>query len=127
MKRAVRYVLLAALISGCGRDEPAKPEVAAPPPPPPAPEAPAPAVTPSEPPPSAQPTKPKADTARPGTRTAKAGAPGERVYTVRRGDTLQAIAKKHGVNYRDLARWNDIRDPGRIRVGQKLRLTPPGK
>ena len=29
-------------------------------------------------------------------------------YTVKRGDTLYAIAWRHGLEYRDLARWNDI-------------------
>ena len=45
-------------------------------------------------------------------------------YTVRQGDTLYSIALDHGLEYRELAAWNNI-DPARIRVGQRLRLTPP--
>jgi lipoprotein NlpD len=48
-------------------------------------------------------------------------------YTVRRGDTLHAIALEHGLDYRDLAAWNAIPNPNRIEVGQVLRLTPPGE
>jgi LysM repeat protein len=40
------------------------------------------------------------------------------------GDTLYGIAKKHGVKPKDLARWNGIKDPRRLRVGQKLKLAP---
>jgi N-acetylmuramoyl-L-alanine amidase len=44
---------------------------------------------------------------------------------VAKGDTLSAIAKAHGVSATDLARWNDISDPRRLRIGQELRLTAP--
>jgi lipoprotein NlpD len=47
-------------------------------------------------------------------------------YTVRKGDTLFSIALDHGLDYRELAQWNGISDPGVIRIGQQLRLTPPG-
>jgi len=47
-------------------------------------------------------------------------------YTVRRGDTLYAIALDHGVEYRELAEWNALADPNVIREGQVLRLNPPG-
>lgn len=43
-------------------------------------------------------------------------------YTVKRGDTLYSIALEHGIDYRELARWNNLDDPTRIRVGQELRL-----
>lgn len=46
-------------------------------------------------------------------------------YVVRRGDTLYSVALEHGVDYRDVARWNRLEDPSRIRVGQSLRLTAP--
>jgi len=46
-------------------------------------------------------------------------------YTVRKGDTLFSIALDHGLEYRELAQWNGITDPGMIRVGQQLRLTSP--
>jgi lipoprotein NlpD len=47
-------------------------------------------------------------------------------YTVKRGDTLQAIALEHGLDYRELAAWNGIDNPNLIRVGQVLRLRAPG-
>lgn len=47
-------------------------------------------------------------------------------YEVRRGDTLYGIAFRHGLDYRDLARWNGIVDPYVIHPGQRIRLGPPG-
>jgi LysM repeat protein len=29
------------------------------------------------------------------------------------------------MNYNDLAKWNNIKNPGQIRVGQELKLTAP--
>jgi lipoprotein NlpD len=46
-------------------------------------------------------------------------------YTVRRGDTLYAIAWRLGVDHRDLVRWNSLEDPDRIFVGQSLRVAVP--
>lgn len=45
-------------------------------------------------------------------------------YRVRGGDTLYAIAWHYGRDFRDLARWNNIRPPYTIYPGQRLRLTP---
>lgn len=47
-------------------------------------------------------------------------------HTVRAGDTLFAIALDYGLEYRDIAAWNNIDNPSVIRVGQVLRLRPPG-
>jgi lipoprotein NlpD len=47
-------------------------------------------------------------------------------YAVKRGDTLYAIALDNGLDYRDLAAWNAIENINVIRVGQVLRLSPPG-
>lgn len=44
-------------------------------------------------------------------------------YTVRAGDSLYAIAWRYRVDYRDLARWNDLDDPDLIHPGQRLRLS----
>ena len=46
-------------------------------------------------------------------------------YTVRRGDTLYSIALEHGADYREMAQWNHLDDPTKIRVGQQLRVTAP--
>ncbi|MCY9242105.1 peptidoglycan-binding protein [Bacillus spizizenii] len=43
-------------------------------------------------------------------------------YTVKKGDTLTAIAKEHGVSVANLQSWNNIKDPNKIKVGQKLNL-----
>ncbi len=49
------------------------------------------------------------------------------VHTVRRGETLYSIAWQYGLDWRRLARWNDLPDPRRIYPGERLRLTPPGR
>ncbi len=46
-------------------------------------------------------------------------------YRVKRGDTLYGIAWQSGRDHRSIARWNGLRPPYRIYVGQKLRLKPP--
>lgn len=43
-------------------------------------------------------------------------------YTVKKGDTLSTIAKEHGVGVANLQSWNNIKDPNKITVGQKLKL-----
>ena len=48
-------------------------------------------------------------------------------YTVKRGDTLYQIALDHGLDYRDLAAWNNIENLNRINVGQVLVLSAPGQ
>ena len=47
-------------------------------------------------------------------------------YTVKKGDTLYAIAVDHGLDYKDLAAWNGLTVLNRLTVGQQLRLRPPG-
>jgi len=49
----------------------------------------------------------------------------QRVHVVRAGETLFSIAWANGVDQRDLARWNGIKNPDLIQVGQRLRLSPP--
>ncbi|OGA66366.1 MAG: hypothetical protein A3G81_33385 [Betaproteobacteria bacterium RIFCSPLOWO2_12_FULL_65_14] len=46
-------------------------------------------------------------------------------YTVRQGDTLYSIALEHGADYREVAQWNQLEDPAKIRVGQQLRVKAP--
>ncbi len=41
------------------------------------------------------------------------------------GDTLYSIAWESGRDYRELARWNGIRAPYVVYVGQRIRLFPP--
>lgn len=46
-------------------------------------------------------------------------------FKVRQGDTLYSIAWNYGLDYRDLAAWNNIHNSYVIYPGQTLRLTPP--
>ncbi len=57
-------------------------------------------------------------------RSGGAGA-GQKKRTVVAGDTLYSIAAESGVDFRDLARWNNIPPPYMIKPGRILRLTPP--
>ncbi|WP_142287636.1 LysM peptidoglycan-binding domain-containing protein, partial [Klebsiella pneumoniae] len=41
-------------------------------------------------------------------------------YRVRKGDSLSSIAKRHGVNIRDVMRWNS--DTDNLRPGDQLTL-----
>ncbi|MFO1323401.1 MAG: peptidoglycan DD-metalloendopeptidase family protein [Burkholderiales bacterium] len=54
-------------------------------------------------------------------------APTGPTYVVKRGDTLFQIALDSGLDYRELAAWNNIENVNLIRVGQVLRLTAPGE
>ncbi|RMG17147.1 MAG: LysM peptidoglycan-binding domain-containing protein, partial [Deltaproteobacteria bacterium] len=52
-----------------------------------------------------------------------------RVHTVKAGETLWGIARRHGLTTRQLADWNGLprhTDRVHLSVGQRLRLTPPG-
>lgn len=46
-------------------------------------------------------------------------------HVVRPGETLYAIAWRHGLDQRDLAAWNGLGDGSLIHPGQRLRLTAP--
>lgn len=100
MKLALAVVTLLALTAGCTTRPPAP-------------------VDDRRPPPQAKPAAAQA------AGTAAQGAARAGSYTVKRGDTLYSIALEHGVDYRELARWNGIDDPARIRVGQALRVSAP--
>jgi LysM repeat protein len=47
-------------------------------------------------------------------------------YTVKAGDTLSEIAGKYGLDYRELARSNNIENPDEIDVGQEIELPVGG-
>ncbi|MFA6121941.1 MAG: peptidoglycan DD-metalloendopeptidase family protein [Sideroxydans sp.] len=48
-----------------------------------------------------------------------------KIHVVQKGDTLYSIAFVNGVDYRDVAEWNDIKDPSAIKIGQQLKLNIP--
>lgn len=52
-------------------------------------------------------------------------APQPQTYVVKRGDTLYSIALDQGVDWRELAAWNQLSDPTRLSVGQTLVVRPP--
>ncbi|WP_347813128.1 MULTISPECIES: transglycosylase SLT domain-containing protein [Halomonas] len=47
----------------------------------------------------------------------------DEIYVVQRGDNLSAIASRHAVAMRDLARWNDIERLDALQPGQQLTLS----
>lgn len=47
------------------------------------------------------------------------------IVTVKRGDTLYAIAFERGLDFRDIAAWNQIAAPYTIFPGQRLLMAPP--
>lgn len=50
------------------------------------------------------------------------GATSAVYYTVKHGDTLTSIASKYGTSYTKLAQMNNISDPNKIYIGQKIRV-----
>jgi len=46
-------------------------------------------------------------------------------HVVKRGETLASIALQHGLEYRELAAWNNIVNPNRLEVGRVLVLQAP--
>jgi lipoprotein NlpD len=54
-------------------------------------------------------------------------APPPPTHIVKRGETLYQIALDHGLDYRELAAWNNIENVNVIRVGRVLLLAPPGE
>lgn len=43
-------------------------------------------------------------------------------YTVKKGDILSEIANKYGTTYQKLAKLNNIKNPNKIYVGQKIKI-----
>ena len=60
-----------------------------------------------------------------GMRLLNAGPVPDGFYRVKRGDTLASIALEHGLDWREMAQWNQISDPNLIDVGQLLRIRDP--
>lgn len=55
-----------------------------------------------------------------GGKSYSSGKSGKIAYTVRRGDSLWKIAKKHNVKVDDLKRWNNLSSKSILRPGQQL-------
>lgn len=50
--------------------------------------------------------------------------PMPQVHIVRKGDTVYKIAKKHGLDWRELAGYNHLGNPDLIYPGQRLEIPP---
>lgn len=94
--RAVAVLVLLALLAGCGRSNVVRRESGV--------------------------QAPR--TSQPAARPAAGATQAEAV--VARGETLYGIAFRHGLDYREVARWNGIGAPYTIYPGQRIRLQPPG-
>ena len=95
-------ILLAVVLAGCAARRPAPVVERMQPPPAPVVQAPAPAP---EPPPAPPPVP---------------------THVVKKGETLVSIALANGLDYRDIAAWNNITNVNRLEVGQVLVMAPPG-
>ena len=108
MRHAV-LMLVVALLGACAAKRPAPVSDARPP----SAGKPAPAATkPAIPPATPAPAAPAVDTSK--------------LHTIQKGDTLISIALANGLDYRELAAWNNIENPNVIKLGEVLRLTAPG-
>jgi lipoprotein NlpD len=47
-------------------------------------------------------------------------------HTVQKGETLASVGVQYGLDYKDIAQWNQIDHPNQLKIGQLLRLAPPG-
>ena len=74
------------------------------------------------PPPLAQKLPPPAE--EPTTKPYREGDWRPEYHLVKKGDTLYSIALDYGQDYRELAAWNNLEDPGLIKIDQRLRLFP---
>jgi lipoprotein NlpD len=101
LRLGVVIVLAAALAAGCAAPRRAPVVERAPQPKPAAPAKPAPTVKPAISPDARPP-----------------------FHTVRKGETLYSIALEYGLDYKELAEWNNI-DPAKLQAGQQLRLAAP--
>jgi membrane-bound lytic murein transglycosylase D len=51
-------------------------------------------------------------------------APPATYHTVRKGDTLGAIARKYGRTVKQLMQWNKLKNANALRIGQRLLVSP---
>ena len=51
-----------------------------------------------------------------------AQAPAAKYHTVKKGETLGAIARKYRVSQKQLITWNKLKSPDRLSIGQRLRV-----
>lgn len=54
-------------------------------------------------------------------------APTGDFHTVTSGETLSGLSARLGVPMRELMRWNGMEEPRGLRIGEKVRIRPPGE
>jgi LysM repeat protein len=54
-----------------------------------------------------------------------AGTSTKAFHWVKRGETISEIADEYGVTQQDLLAWNKLDRLGRIRIGQRIRVSSP--
>jgi lipoprotein NlpD len=47
-------------------------------------------------------------------------------HSVQKGDTLAVLGMQYGVDYKDIAAWNQLENINQLKIGQVLRVAPPG-
>jgi membrane-bound lytic murein transglycosylase D len=57
--------------------------------------------------------------------TVAAGTTRRTFHQVRRGETISEIADEYGVTQREVLAWNGLDSRGRIRAGQRIRVSAP--
>lgn len=55
-------------------------------------------------------------------RTAPAGAGSDRAHTIQQGETIAILARRYGVTVAAILQQNEISDPSRLRVGQRVQI-----
>lgn len=63
-----------------------------------------------------------ATTFKPATVQKNSPAPSIATHAIQKGETLSHVASSYGVNSRDLAEYNNIVDPNRVRIGQEIKI-----
>lgn len=58
--------------------------------------------------------------------SSQASAGGAVYHTVQAGESLYKIAAQYGRSWQDLAQWNNLSDPSKLSVGQRLVVSPSG-
>ncbi|MBS1739675.1 MAG: glucosaminidase domain-containing protein [Bacteroidetes bacterium] len=68
-------------------------------------------------------SEPQTQASKPATEKKSASTSTGKMYTVKKGETAFAIAKKHGITMKQLREWNSL-DFKEVKAGQQLRVKP---
>ncbi len=61
-----------------------------------------------------------------GAKSSRSSSSAAKYHTVQRGETLYSISRKYGQEVAEVARWNGIRSPYNVHLGQRLIVAPAG-